>query len=73
MHWGERGGKKKKIENYLEENCTRIQVLMGIKRFWYSTSRCTVTEITSITFWKPCESHIKTSMLQLIVAQKSHI
>lgn len=44
MHWGGGG----KIENYLEESCTRMQVLMGIKRYYYSISRCTVTEIKEL-------------------------
>lgn len=46
------GGKgrkeRKKNANYLEESSTMIQFLIGIKRYQYSVSRCTVNEVKEL-------------------------
>lgn len=40
--------RKKKKANYLEESSTMIQFLIGIKRYQYSVSRCTVNEVKEL-------------------------
>lgn len=49
------GGKgrkeRKKNANYLEESSTMIQFLIGIKRYQYSVSRCTVNEVKELALY----------------------